>query len=264
MAALLAKALAVTSYGRTPVSCASFLVAMLVAVSIGQGFDASPTQRETLLAMAGGGMMWADYSEEQQLVEQAQKTLEAVSVNPGLSAAFREMKPEVKAVFIAPRVQSDNVTTGDVSGSGVLLVRDDKTADWVGPAFYTIAWTDPSLQTSGAASDMILLVTTKQGLDAFTRSLFTLDKDVSIVPGTEEKGRRAEDIVGYARLQGRFTGFAPHQAVVVVSDIANAFYYNNKGVKPSDIIVTHDMMSSRSARLRKTAATVLSEGKGAR
>jgi lipid-binding SYLF domain-containing protein len=205
-------------------------------------------------------MSWADYSKEQQLVGQAQQTLEAAKESPSLYAILREMKPEVKAFLIVPKLQQDDPTTGAISGSGVLLVRDEKTGAWVGPAFYTAAWIDPQPQTTGAVSDMILVVRTKQGVDAFTRSLIKLGVDVSSMPGPEQGAMSARDlptdIAGYAMRQGRFVGFSPDGAVVVVSDIANSFYYE-KAVKPADIILKQEVATRRAAELRKTAAKVM-------
>ena len=45
----------------------------------------------------------ADHSEQQQLVDKAKMTLDAFAADPGLRNVVRELKGEVKALFIVPQ-----------------------------------------------------------------------------------------------------------------------------------------------------------------
>jgi SH3 domain-containing YSC84-like protein 1 len=55
---------------------------------------------------------------------------------------------------------------GGSGGSGVLLVKDDKTGEWSPPAFYTLGGASFGLQIGGEVSEVVLLVTTQKGLDS--------------------------------------------------------------------------------------------------
>ncbi len=117
----------------------------------------------TMLALSATPALAADAAEQQQLVDKAKMTVEAFAVDSGVGPATREMKGEAKALFIVPQFMRGAFVFGGAGGSGVLLVRDEKTKKWSEPAFYTIGSASFGLQIGGDVSEMIFVVRSQKG-----------------------------------------------------------------------------------------------------
>lgn len=212
------------------------------------------------MAVAPTASSAADIAEQQQLVEKATLTLKAFAADPGLSAALREWAPETRALFIVPQFIRGAFVFGGAGGSGLLLVRDEKTGNWGDPVFYTIGSASFGLQVGGDVSEIVLLVRTTKGLEEFYRSDFKLGANAGMAIGPAGKGASvhglAADIIAYARKKGVFAGIAINGAVVAVADEANEAYYGSP-VRPTDIAIKQSAFNPRSLDLRNTATTVM-------
>jgi lipid-binding SYLF domain-containing protein len=146
---------------------------------------------------------------------------------------------------------------GGAGGSGVLLVRDEKSGQWSEPAFYTIGSASFGLQIGGDVSEIIMVVRNQKGLEEFYRTDFKLGGDVSMAVGPVGAGASvkgiAADVIAYARKKGAFAGISVDGAFIAVSDASNRAYYG-KDVRPTDIIVKHAVKNPKSADLRAAAA----------
>lgn len=202
----------------------------------------------------------ADFAEQQQLVDKARLTLDAFAADPGLAGPIREMKSEAKAIFIAPQFVRGAFVFGGAGGSGVLLVRDEKTGAWSEPAFYTIGSASFGLQIGADVSEMVFVVRTQKGLEEFYRTDFKLGADVSMAVGPEGEGVSvrgiAADILSYARKKGVFAGISAEGAIIAVSNDSNRAYYG-KDVRSTDIIIKHSVSNPKSADLRKTVEKLM-------
>ena len=202
----------------------------------------------------------ADIAEQQRLVEKARLTLMAFAADPGLKSALREWSPETRALFIVPQFLRGAFVFGGAGGSGLLLVRDERTGNWGDPVFYTIGSASFGLQVGGDVSEIVLLVRTPKGLEEFYRSNFKLGANAGIAVGPVGKGGSVHglvaDIIAYARKQGVFAGIAIDGAFVAVADEANRAYYG-KPARPIDIAITQSAYNPQSLDLRNTATTVM-------
>lgn len=202
----------------------------------------------------------ADIAEQQRLVDKARLTLMAFAADPGLKSALREWSPETRALFIVPQFLRGAFVFGGAGGSGLLLVRDEKTGNWGDPVFYTIGSASFGLQVGGDVSEIVLLVRTPKGLEEFYRSNFKLGANTGLAVGPVGKGASvhglAADIIAYARKQGVFAGIAIDGAFVAVADEANEAYYG-KPARPIDIAIAQSAYNPRSLDLRNTATTVM-------
>jgi lipid-binding SYLF domain-containing protein len=169
---------------------------------------------------------------------------------------IRNYKVEAKALFIVPQFLRGAFVFGGAGGSGVLIVRDEKTKKWSEPAFYTIGSASFGLQIGGDVSELVFVVRTQKGLEEFYRTDFKLGADASVAAGPEGGGASAKgimgDLVGYARKKGAFVGISVDGSMVAVSDESNADYYG-KAVRPTDIIVKQTVSNPKSADLRNAA-----------
>lgn len=214
----------------------------------------------TMVAGSATSALAADPAEQQQLVDKAKLTVEAFAADPGVGPATREMKGDAKALFIVPQFLRGAFVFGGAGGSGVLLVRDEKSKKWSEPAFYTIGSASFGLQIGGDVSEMIFVVRSQKGLEEFYRNDFKLGADVSMAVGPAGEGAHAKgitaDLVSYAKKKGAFAGMAVDGSIIAVSDDSNNAYYG-KSVRPTDIIVKQSVSNPKSADLRNAAAKLM-------
>jgi len=202
----------------------------------------------------------ADFAQQQQLVEKARFTLENFTADPGLKDSLRELSKEARAMFIVPQLLRGAFVFGGAGGSGVLLVREEKTGNWSQPVFYTIGSASFGLQVGGDASELVLVVRNQKGLEEFYRSDFKLGANVGIAAGPVGGGASvhgiAADIIAYARKKGAYAGLALDGAWVAVSDESNRAYYGQP-VRPVDIVVKGSVSNPKSLDLRASAAKLM-------
>lgn len=143
---------------------------------------------------------------------------------------------------------------GASGGSGVLLVRDEKTGPWIGPAFYTIGGASFGLQIGGQASEVILLVMTDRGVTSLLTNSLKLGADAGVAAGPVGAGVAAStanlsaDILSFSRSKGLYGGVSLDGAVVATRGEWNHAYYG-KRVAPTDIFVRHDVSNPQAFAL---------------
>lgn len=204
-------------------------------------------------------VMSAAATEQQQLVDKAKMTMEAFASDPALRDALQEWR-DAKGLFIVPQLLRGAFVFGGAGGSGVLLVRDDKTGEWSQPAFYTVGAVSFGFQAGGDTSELIFVIRTQKGLEEFYRSDFKLGAEtgVSIGPvgGSAAVGGLTGDILSYGRTKGAFAGMALDGARIAVSDESNELYYG-RGIRPVDILVKRSVSNPKSADLRAAAVNLM-------
>ena len=151
---------------------------------------------------------------------------------------------------------------GGSGGAGVLLARDKFTGQWSEPAFYTLGSGTFGLQIGLQKSELVLLVMTERGADAFLSTSFQLGGNVGFAAGPKGKGEGAAntDILVYQRSRGVFAGAVFEGAVVGVRANLNHAYYAEE-VSPSDILVRGEVFNAHSLKL-KQAVTRAAGGEG--
>jgi lipid-binding SYLF domain-containing protein len=202
----------------------------------------------------------ADIMEQQQLVDKAKMTLEAFASDPSVGGAIREMKGGAKGLFIMPQFVRGALVFGGAGGSGVLIVRDEKSKKWSEPVFYTIGSASFGLQIGADVSEMIFVVRTQKGLEEFYHNDFKLGADASMAVGPIGEGASAKgisaDLVAYAKKKGAFVGISVDGSMVAVSDDSNHAYYG-KALRPTDIVLKQAGSNPKSADLRNAAAKLM-------
>ena len=203
---------------------------------------------------------FADSAEQQQLVDKAKMTLEAFMTDPGMKNSLRELAPEAKALFIIPQFMRGAFVFGGAGGSGVLLVRNEKSGKWGQPAFYNIGSASFGLQVGGDVSEMVLVVRTTKGLEEFYSNDFKLGANAGMAVGPVGEGASvhgiAADIISYGKKKGAFAGMAVDGAWVTVSNDSNAAYYG-RAVRPVDIVTKEEVSNPKSVPLRDAASKLM-------
>lgn len=162
-------------------------------------------------------------------------------------------------MFIAPQVLKGAYIIGASGGSGVLLVRDEKTGRLNGPAFYAIGGASIGFQIGGEASEVILLLMTERGVSSLLSNSLKLGADAGLAVGPVGMGASAAtanlsaDILSFSRSKGLYGGVSLDGAVVAISGDLNDAYYG-KRVTPTDILIRHEVTNPHAGSL--IAATV--------
>jgi lipid-binding SYLF domain-containing protein len=199
-----------------------------------------------------------DTARQQELVDKARITIDSFVADPQLEW-FRSHVKDARGLLIVPEMLKGGFVLGGSGGRGVLLVRDEDTGEWGGPAFYTIGSVSLGLQIGAKTSEVIMMIMSQKGVVALYRSSVKLGGDISIAAGpvgATAEGATATnlsaDYFSFARSKGAFVGVSLEGAVVKTSDEWNSAYYG-RSVRPFDIIVARDVSNPESDELIDSA-----------
>jgi lipid-binding SYLF domain-containing protein len=145
-------------------------------------------------------------------------------------------------IAVIPDVDKVAFFFGGRRGKGVLTVRDSLTSPWSNPSFITLTGGSWGLQVGAQSSDIILVFTTKTGIEGIAGGKLTLGADASVATGpVGRQGSAATDlnfnseIYSYARTRGLFGGIALDGSVIKIDASANAAVYGKSGVTATEI-----------------------------
>ena len=202
---------------------------------------------------------FGDEAEQKELVEKSRMTLDGFLTDSNMGW-FRDHMKEAKGIFIVPQLLKAAFLFGGEGGSGVFLVKDDKTGEWSDPAFYTMGAGSFGFQFGAQASEVVLLVMSQRGVESLLTSTFKLGGDVSVAVGPVGAGiegstamNLSADLLTFARAKGLFGGISLEGAVIATRDEWNRDYYG-KEVRPTDILVKRAVMNPQSADLKAALA----------
>lgn len=131
---------------------------------------------------------------------------------------------------------------GGSRGHGVLMIRDKLNGPWSNPSFITLTGGNFGFMIGAQSSDIVLVFTTKNGIEGITGGKMTLGADASVAAGpVGRSGSAATDlnfdaeIYSYARSRGLFAGASLDGSAITINKKANAAFYAKRGVTASEI-----------------------------
>jgi lipid-binding SYLF domain-containing protein len=123
------------------------------------------------------------------------------------------------------------------------VVRDKLTSPWSNPVFVSLTGGSWGLQAGAQSSDIVLVFTTRTGIEGIAGGKLTLGADASVATGLVwRQGSAATDmnfhaeIYSYARTRGLFGGIALDGSVISIDRPANASLYGKSGVTATEIM----------------------------
>jgi lipid-binding SYLF domain-containing protein len=197
----------------------------------------------------------AEPAEQQLLVDKARVTFDTFMKDEN-QAWLRENLNQAKGLIIIPSLLKAGFFVGGSGGSGVLIVKDEKTGQWSQPAFYTLGAGSLGIQFGAEAAEIIMMVRTQKAVDALFTSSFKLGADTSIAVGPVGAGVKSNivaDILSFSRTKGAYAGVSLEGSVIKTKDKWNEAYYG-KTVRPVDIIVKRSVNNPGSKALRTSVA----------
>jgi lipid-binding SYLF domain-containing protein len=145
-------------------------------------------------------------------------------------------------IAVIPDVTKVAFIFGGRHGNGVLSVRDKLTGAWSNPVFISLTGGSWGFQAGAQSSDIILVFTTKTGIEGIAGGKLTLGADASVATGpVGRQGSAATDmsfnaeIYSYARTRGLFGGVALDGSVISIDRSANASLYHQSGITATEI-----------------------------
>ena len=192
----------------------------------------------------------SDATEDRQLVEKARITFDGFMTDKNLTW-FRENLKTAKGILIFPQVLKAGFIWGGSGGTGVLVVRDEKSGAWSQPAFYTIGSVSFGLQIGAQSAEVIMLAMSQKAIDSLFTSSFKLGGSIAVAAGPYGTGIKkivTADFISFARAKGLYAGLDFEGSGIAVRDSLNKAYYGRE-VSPLDIIVKKAVSNPHSARL---------------
>ena len=143
-------------------------------------------------------------------------------------------------VAVIPSVTKVALLLGGRRGSGVLTVRDSR-GRFSNPVFINLTGASVGLQFGAQETDVVLVFTTRRGIEGIADGKLTLGVGASVAAGPV--GRQAEaaagvnaEVFAYSRSRGLFAGIALDGTSLSINDKSNRAFYGRKDVLASEII----------------------------
>jgi lipid-binding SYLF domain-containing protein len=170
-------------------------------------------------------------------------------------------------IAVIPDVTKVAFIFGGRRGKGVVVVRDTLNSPWSNPAFITLTGGSWGFQAGAQSSDVIIVFTTRTGIEGIAGGKLTLGADASVAAGpVGRQGSAATDmnfnaeIYSYSRSRGLFAGVAIDGSAINVDHDADAAFYGRSGVTATEIFSSRSPSAPQSAqrfleRLARTTRT---------
>lgn len=217
-----------------------------------------------LLAVAAHGVAHADAREEAKLLVAAEVLDELRGQRDTLIP--ERLLQQAYGVAVVPDVTKVALFLGGRRGSGVLTVRDSR-GRFSNPVFINVTGISGGLQFGAQETDLVLVFTTKRGIEGIADGKLTLGAGASVAAGPV--GRHAEaaagtnaEVFAYSRSRGMFAGVALDGTAISIDTKGNRAFYGRRDVVPSEIMSGAATTESENAR-RFLAALAKSTGESA-
>ncbi len=185
-------------------------------------------------AAAGPLDFWRPKGKDAQLakkVRDCEQAIKDLMQGTGKDIPKNMLKDAEAVVIFSDSVRAGLLVTGQFA-QGVALVKTGF-GDWSAPAFFRMSSVGVGLQIGGDVSDVVFVVTGKEGIGNLLESRFTMGADASAAAG--QKGRQVKastnsqtHMIAYGRSKGLFAGMSLDGAVLKPDAGAKNNYYGNK------------------------------------
>ena len=179
--------------------------------------------------------------------EEAQRITESIDVLRSLTQTPDDAIPayileRAEAVVVIPSLVKGGFVVGAEHGKGVMSVRNRTSKQWSAPSFVKITGGSVGWQIGLQATDLVLVVTNRSGVDDLLKSEFTLGANASVAAGPVGRNAQAATdaragakILAYSRAKGLFAGAAIEGASLRSDDKANERFYG-RAITPESLV----------------------------
>ncbi len=179
-------------------------------------------------------------SEEASRIRESITVLnEIMSTSDTSIPASLTMKAEAIAIF--PGTIKAGFIFGGMRGRGILSARSED--GWSVPTFMTLTGGSIGLQIGGQATDLVLVIMNRRGLEQFVRNQFKFGADASAAAGPVGRDAQANtdlqmraEILSYSRARGLFAGVSINGSTVRADQDANQRFYGKRLTGPQLVL----------------------------
>ncbi len=151
-------------------------------------------------------------------VEAAGTVLDEIQAAPDQRIP-EEVLASADCVAVVPSLLNGGFVFGGRYGKGVASCRTEK--GWSAPAFFVIGGGSFGFQIGGQATDVVMLIMNKNGMNNLLSSKFKLGADASAAAGpvgrhasADTDGKMRAEVLTYSRSRGLFAGLELSGAVI--------------------------------------------------
>jgi lipid-binding SYLF domain-containing protein len=179
-------------------------------------------------------------STEADRIAEAARVLEDVLSAPdkGVPQAIVE---KAEAVVVIPSTVKGALLIGAQRGKGIISTKTNGV--WSAPAFITLTGGSVGFQVGGQATDIVLVVVNRQGIESLTQNTFKIGGDASVAAGPVGREATAStdyklqaQILSYSRARGLFAGISLAGSTIRADRNANEKIYG-VGYSTRNIVV---------------------------
>ena len=159
------------------------------------------------------GVSWAadkDQSDIAKRIDESAKVLNEIMATPDKAIPDKVMR-NAKCIAVIPSMVKIAIGIGGNHGKGVATCRTEN--GWSAPAPITITGGSWGLQLGGQAVDLVMVVTSDDGMQHLLSSKFKLGADASAAAGPVGRDAAADtdikmkaEVLTYSRARGLFAG----------------------------------------------------------
>ena len=180
------------------------------------------------------------HSEEASRIRESITVLDEVMATSDTSIP-RSITTKAEGIAIFPGTLKAGFIFGGMRGRGILSAR---TPDgWSAPTFMTLTGGSIGLQIGGQATDLVLVIMNRRGLEQFVRNQFKFGADASVAAGPVGRDAQANtdlqlraEILSYSRARGLFAGVTINGSTVRADVDANERFYGKRLTGPQLVL----------------------------
>jgi len=153
------------------------------------------------------------------------------------------------AIAVIPGVKKAAFVFGGRWGKGLISARDEY-GNWIEPSFINIGGVNWGLQLGVQSTDLVLVFTNRDAINALLRTKLTLNGDAQAAAGPVGRYAKAgvtigmqSGILAFSHNKGLFVGISLDGSALTVDDSANAKVYG-KYINGDEILLARRVESN--------------------
>jgi len=181
-----------------------------------------------LLAGAGRAQEKAEDNETKRVADSTTVFKEIMSAEDKAIPGAILGKAEGIAIF--PNTIKAGLGVGGMRGRGIISARNQ--GAWSAPAFLTLTGGSFGLQIGASATDLVLVIQNRRGLENLVRNQFKIGADAGVAAGPVGRDAQAStdiqlraEILSYSRSRGLFAGISINGSTIQQDRDANQRFY---------------------------------------
>lgn len=216
-----------------------------------------------LAAAYGAAPALASAREEARLIE-ASGVLEELGGQRDTVIPDRLMQ-RAYGIVVIPNVVKVSAVVGGRRGSGAMVVRDEN-GRFTDPIMVSLTGGSVGWQIGVQSTDLVLVFTTKRGIEGIADGKLTLGGDASVAAGPVGRSASAgtdqdfkAEVYSYSRNRGLFAGLSVDGSVLAIDSKSNTRLYG-KTASASDIIARRVSTNADAAKRFERAVAASTAG----